>query len=114
VATHKSAARRAHTVSSYTPSSTVALAFALPPLTHDFAVPHIFGLSLSQGGFNPEYDVGGIQDPYLQVKILQLLRVLGEWQARREGGGGVSQAAVGLRQQHLVPAALFGVVGQCQ
>lgn len=34
--------------------------------------------SMLQGGFSPEHDVAGITNPFLQVKILQLLRVLGK------------------------------------
>ena len=41
---------------------------------------------LLQGGFSPEHDVGGINDPFLQVRTLQLLRVLGE--SARGGRGG--------------------------
>lgn len=33
--------------------------------------------SLLTSGYNPEYDVGGITDPFLQVQILTLLRLLG-------------------------------------
>jgi AP-1 complex subunit gamma-1 len=40
-----------------------------------------------QGGFAPEYDVGGITDPFLQVKILQLLKVLGEQQGHNQHVG---------------------------
>lgn len=43
-------------------------------------VPHLVRVfsSLLQYGFSPEYDVGGVTDPFLQVKILRLLRLLGE------------------------------------
>ncbi|KAI7839019.1 hypothetical protein COHA_007161 [Chlorella ohadii] len=37
--------------------------------------------SLIMGGFAPDYDVGGINDPFLQVAILRLLRVLGRGNA---------------------------------
>ncbi|KAK9766294.1 clathrin associated protein complex large subunit [Basidiobolus ranarum] len=34
--------------------------------------------TLVASGFSPEHDVGGLTDPFLQVKILRLLRILGE------------------------------------
>ena len=37
---------------------------------------------LASSGFAPEHDVTGITDPFLQVKILRLLRVLGRGDAR--------------------------------
>lgn len=49
--------------------------------------PHVVPLvrtlkALSSSGYAPEHDVTGITDPFLQVKILQLLRVLGRGDAQ--------------------------------
>jgi hypothetical protein len=41
---------------------------------------------LITAGFAPEYDVGGVTDPFLQVRILTLLRALGR------GNEGASEA----------------------
>jgi len=38
--------------------------------------------NLVTGGSSPEHDVGGITDPFLQVNILRLLRILGQGDAQ--------------------------------
>lgn len=38
--------------------------------------------SLASSGYAPEHDVNGVTDPFVQVKILRLLRVLGRGDAR--------------------------------
>jgi AP-1 complex subunit gamma-1 len=34
--------------------------------------------NLLMSGYDPQYEIGGVKDPFLQVKILQLLKKLGE------------------------------------
>jgi len=36
---------------------------------------------LVSAGFSPEHDVTGVTDPFLQVKILRLMRILGKGDA---------------------------------
>lgn len=38
--------------------------------------------NLSSSGFSPEHDVGGITDPFLQIKLLKMLRILGKGDAQ--------------------------------
>lgn len=53
--------------------------------------------SLASSGYAPEHDVTGITDPFLQVKILRLLRVLGRGDAQTSEEINDILAQVGIR-----------------
>lgn len=53
---------------------------ASPPQAVPLLVKHL--KSLVTTGYSPEHDVSGITDPFLQVKILRLLRLLGRGDAK--------------------------------
>jgi hypothetical protein len=87
------AVQRTAGASSLTQPHPAAAAAAPPPPPSRAHVPLLCKVlrSLLQGGMSPEHDVGGICNPFLQVKILQLLRVLGEWGR----GGWTGQGSAG-------------------
>lgn len=43
-----------------------------------YVQPLVRQLKQFLAGYSAEYDIGGVKDPFLQVKILQLLKRLGE------------------------------------
>ena len=52
-------------------------------LLHEIACPIVKKLvkrlmSLVRSGYQPEYDIAGITDPFLQVAIIKVLRLLGD------------------------------------
>lgn len=59
-------------------------------------VPHLVRVfsDILQYGFSQDYDVGGITDPFLQVKLLRLLRILGHGHAEASDAMNVVLAGV--------------------
>ena len=45
---------------------------------YDFQLYKNLMQNLIMSGYSPEHDVSGISDPFLQIKILRLLRILGK------------------------------------
>jgi AP-1 complex subunit gamma-1 len=61
--------------------------------------------NLVMSGYAPEHDVQGITDPFLQVKVLQLLRILGHGNA--EASDAMNEILAQARAQQSPPLLLF-------
>jgi hypothetical protein len=66
---------------------------------------------LANSPYSPEYDIAGITDPFLHIKLLRLLRALGEGDADASDSMNDILAQVSSQQQFYYFSLLFLLLG---